>query len=155
MSKVLSPFGTDIAPIKSDGTLLERKDEASQAGYALANGATYYYELARVGMAAPYQSFHVKWDIAAILTITVESSCFSDVNAWSTVAGEWEKEDPTTAYVAHDGNSTVVNATVSVPGGTVGGCLYHVAQTGALRTRLKILVGGTGGVVRVAGCAKE
>lgn len=157
MQRLGSATGHDIIPYKSDGTYQDAKGAVPNiAGYTLANGTTYYYPLGRAVKDAPFTAVHIKWDINAILTITVEDTCFDDVNDWDTTAGNWVKEDPSTAYVAHDGASTVLNGTVSVPGGTAAGsALYHIANTGAMRCRLKVIVGGTGGVVRVAQNAKE
>jgi hypothetical protein len=148
--------GPDIVPLDSAaGASLDRTNaDGSTAGYTLVTGHTYLYELGPAAWDAPFQSFHIKWDATAVLTITVEDSNFPDVASWSMTAGDWEKEDVPTAYIAHDGGATVTSGTVSVPGGTAGGCLIHLCESGAIRTRLKV-VATTGGVVRVAGAAKE
>lgn len=152
------PNGNDLVPLVSGTgvtpTGYSNVQGASKSGYTLSSGTTYYYYLGQSPKESPYQSVHVKWDNAAILTISVEDTDFDDVTAYDATAGNWLHEDPTTAYVAASGG-TPTNATVAVAGGTAGGCLFHLGQNGALRTRLKVVVGGTGGVVRVAMNAKD
>lgn len=156
MRRSRRPFGNDIFPIKSDGTKLDRSGvEPSLTGYTLASGQTYYYPVDHGTADCGNVAIHVKWDNAAILTITVEDTCFTDVLGYSTTAGEWEKENNTSAYVAADGGATVTAMTVTVPGGTAGGCLFNLGFLGSMRCRLKIVVGGTGGVVRVAANQKD
>jgi hypothetical protein len=155
-------FGHDVYPIKSDGTKGDRDGiEAKASGYTLASSTSYYYDLGPSSREGAFQSVHVKWDSAAILTITIEDSNFTDVTVYDTTAGNWLLENPSTAYIANKstdastGGSTVTNATVAVAGGTAGGCFFNIGMTGAMRTRLKIAVGGTGGVVRVSVATKE
>lgn len=97
-------------------------------------------------------AFHVSWDASITATITFEDTCFPDVTNFSVTAGEWIKEDPTTAYIAFAplGSGTAVNMTITIPGGTAGGAMVHFGNTGSRRTRVKIVT-GTGGAIRV-GC---
>lgn len=136
-----------VAPILTDdGSVL-----AMITGKAtLVTGKTYVYPLG--GNAATVESVHIQWDANAALTITVEDSNFApaDVTMYSTTTGDWLNENPSTAYVATVGaGAAVASATVTVTAGNTGGALYHLGNTGAKRTRLKI-VATTGGVVRVA-----
>jgi hypothetical protein len=156
MQRVSHTYGHDLVPFTAAGVELDNAGaNPNQSGYTLVAGTTYYYPLGRGVKEAPYISASVKWDASAILTITVEDTNFTDVSNTSTTAGDWEKENPSTAYVAADGNATVTAATVVVPGGTAGGCCYNLGFIGSLRARLKIVVGGTGGVVRVAQNMKD
>ncbi len=143
-----------VPPLQTaDGVQLV--DAKGRGKYPLAASTTYVYPLG--GANAPLQSVQIEWDAAAILTITVEDSNVGDADSlkWSTTAGEWIKEDPSTAYVALVGaGATVANATVSVAGGAAGGAMYNLGNTGAMRTRIRIVVGGTGGVVRVSAHGK-
>lgn len=152
------PNGNDLIPqAAGTGALpagVTLKSEPNKAGYTLSTGVTYYYDLGPGTKESPYQAVHVKWDAACALTISIEDTCFDNVMAYSTTTGEWEHEDPSTAYIAHDGNSTVTNSTVTVSAGAVGGCVIHFSQMGSLKSRLKI-VATTGGVVRVAMGAKD
>lgn len=149
--------GADIIPhVATTGVYGEPLGkEPNKAGYTLVAGTTYYYYLGNQSKEAAFQSVHLKWDAAAVLTITIEDSNLDDVLSYSVTAGEWIKEDPSTAYVGGSGGVTVTNATVAVAGGTAGGCMFHLGLMGSLRTRVKVVVGGTGGVVRVAACHKE
>lgn len=72
-----------------------------------------------------------------------------DVPDTSTTVGEWKNERPTNGYVAADGTgwSVGTGATACVvvsTGAGVGGALWHVAETGAARTRLIVVCTGTG-----------
>ena len=156
MQRTHSVYGNDIIPIKSDGTKLDRfGKDPNQAGYTLANGATYYYLVGAPAKESPYQAVHLMWDSAAILTITIEESCFADVSPNSTTAGQWVPNNNPNAYISHDATSSWVAATGTVAGGTAGGAVINLALTGGLRTRVKVVVGGTGGVVRAAMNAKD
>jgi hypothetical protein len=82
-----------------------------------------------------------------------------DVPDTSVTVGEWKNERPTNGYVAADGagwsvGSGATACVVAASGAGVGGALWHVAETGAARTRLNVVVGGTGGKVRVSAAGK-
>lgn len=138
-----------LTAYKSDGTKLE----ASPGGYTFANGITYYVPISGVNSAL-LESIHAIWDNAAILTITVETTNHPDATLFSSTAGQWIQENPTTAYVGGAGGFSVVNLTVAVAGGTAGGCMIHLGNLGSLKARLKVVTGGTGGVVNFMGHAK-
>jgi hypothetical protein len=122
----------------------------------LASGQTYYYPLG--DDASPLASVHIKWDANVIVTFTIETCNFpiGDVANASTTAGEWMQENPTTAYASGSGSGglTVTNLSLAVAGGSAGGSTVHIGNLGTRRARLKAVVGGTGGVVQVAGYAK-
>lgn len=121
----------------------------TEAGQTLLLSTTYYYNL--MGNDSPLSAVHIKWDASIVITsIVVEDSCIPEAALGSTTAGDWIDEDPTTAYVGSVGAGvTVTNATVAVAGGAAGGAMYHLGNDGALKKRLKVVVGGTGGVLRV------
>lgn len=82
-----------------------------------------------------------------------------DVSDTSTTVGEWKNERPTNGYVAADGTGWSVGTgatacVVAASGGGLGGAFWHVAETGAARTRLFVAVGGTGGRARVSAAGK-
>ena len=151
------PISTSyITPIKSDGT--EQVASASEFGrgtFTLAAG-TYYYPLG--GQDSPVQSCHFQWDATiAITSITVEDCNMpeSEVPNYSTVAGAWIDEDPSTAFVGTVGaGTTVTNGVVAHTAGAAGGCMFHIADTGARRTRLAVVV-GTEGDIRCSAWGKE
>lgn len=158
MGRIIRANGSDVAPIKSDGTSTSTPN--GKQGYTLLSGTTYYYPLG--GNSAPLESCHVQWDASIIITaITIEDTNFDDVTNYSATSGEWISENPSTAYIsttshnASTGGATVTASTIAVAGGTAGGCMYHLGNTGAKRTRLSVVVGGTGGVLRVATHGKD
>lgn len=82
-----------------------------------------------------------------------------DLPDTDTAVGGWKNERPTTGYVAVDGTgwsvgSAATACVVAATGGNVGGAMWHVAETGAARTRLIVAVGATGGKACVSGCGK-
>lgn len=131
--------------------------EAPHGKYTLVAGTTYVYPLG--GPDAPFLSAHVQWDAAIIITsITVEDTNFgkADVTNFSTTAGDWINENPSTAFVGFVGAGvTVTNGVIAVIGGAAGGCMFHVAETGAIRSRLRVAVGATGGALRVGSHGKD
>lgn len=147
-----------VRPIKSDGVAQQESAvEFGRGTYTLASGTTYFYQLN--GGNSPLLSAHLQWDAAIVLTsVTVEDCNFGtdEVALHSDNAGEWIDEDPASAFVGTDGAGVTVTAgVIAVAGGAVGGAMIHVADTGARRTRLKVVVGGTGGELRVATWGKE
>lgn len=119
--------------------------------HTLTAGATYYFPLG--GQDAPVLSAHLQHDAAIALVATIEDSNFPEDEAswYASTAGLWIDEDPSTAFVGVVGaTTTVTNGVVTVVAGNVGGAMWHISDTGARRTRLKVVVGGTGGEVRCA-----
>lgn len=132
-------------------------------GCTLALSTTYVFPLGAQHALVPAQtalvSTMVRWDAALIATITIETTVFpatvqaSDprgvqVSDFDSTAGYWILQNPTTAYVPVTGG-TVTAMTVTVPGGSAGSCEFNIGNLGARRVRVKIVVGGTGGVGRV------
>lgn len=145
MSQYPRPGGPYCQPIKSDGTLLPM----AAAGAAVLSGSTtYYYAIG--GESSPLNSVQVKWDTTLNAVITVEdtNTLTADVSLFDATAGNWIQENPTTAYVGVTGGA-VANLTVTVALTTAGGCMIHLGNTGARRTRLKVVV-TTGGTVSVS-----
>lgn len=147
-----------ITPIKSDGTVQDPSNvEFGRGAFTLVTGVKYFYPLG--GQDAPTLSAHVQWDASLVITsITVEDCNFPDSEvAWhADAAGEWIDEDPASAFVGSDGAGVTVTAgVVAVAGGAQGGCMFHISDTGARRTRLAVVVAGTGGEMRVAAWGKE
>lgn len=141
-----------IAPVTSGGIVLAG-DGVGRYRHTLSSGSTYYYPLPDWPQLATL-SAHVQWDASIILTsITIEDSNFALVDApnHSSVAGDWIDEDPGTAFVGTVGaGASQSSGVVAVAGGAAGGCMFHVGGSGSARIRLKVVVAGTGGVVRVA-----
>lgn len=142
-----------ITPYKTDGT--EQTQSAAEFGpgtFTLLANTTYLFPLG--GQDAKVVSAHLQHDATiAITSATIEDSNFpdTDVDWYSTSAGEWIDEDPTTAFVGTVGATTTqTNGVVAVVAGNIGGAMWHFADKGSRRTRLKVVVGAAGGEVRVA-----
>lgn len=147
-----------VTPIKNDGVVQEESCvEFGRGSYTLVAGTTYYYPIG--GQDARALAAHCQWDASLVLTsITIEDCCMAehDVTSYSSNAGEWIDEDPTSAFVALVGASaSSSNGVVAVAGGAQGGAMFQIDGTGARRTRLKVVVGATGGEMRVASWGKD
>lgn len=140
--------GRYVTPIKSDGT---EPDQIGRGIYTLTAGATYYYVLGGAG--GVFGSGTITgYDAAAILTsATIQDTDHpeQDITNINAVVGDWISEDPATAFVGADGAGwTVTNGVLAVAGGAVGGARFNIAETAAARTRVAVVVGGTGGRFR-------
>lgn len=156
------PNGPDVVPYDTvNNQLIDvpgKVNGGNPAGYALTNGHTYYYPMGRGGQESQVETWWVKWDNAAIITITVEDTdANTDIADYDTTVGNWVQFNPanlTTGYIAAS-SGTVTNMQLVVAGGTAGGAMIYLNLRGEMRSRLKIVVGGTGGVVRVCTHSKE
>jgi hypothetical protein len=143
-----------VPPIKSDGTA---PAEVERGKYALEAGATYYYPISTES--SETASAHLtSYTAALVITSATIQDCNHDderVSITSSVGGEWISEAPSTGYVPVDGTGwSATSSVVASAGSAVGGAMWHIGYTGAGRTRLKVVVGGTGGTVRVSRYAK-
>lgn len=112
----------------------------------LSSGTVYYVPVG--GEVATTESFQLWFDNAIAFTATLEDTNFEP----SVVADyandvKWVPENPSGAVAATTG--TPSNATLTVAAGTAGSGMWHIGNSGALRTRWKISVAGTGGQVMV------
>lgn len=149
MGQIGRPGGRIVRPIKSDGT--EPAEDGGRGVFTLAASSTYYYILG--GASQQFLSGTLTgYTTAAILTsATVQDTDHSslDVTDIDQTAGNWISEDPSTGFVGADGAGWVVtNSVLAVAGGAVGGARFNVAETAAARTRVEVVVGGTGGKFR-------
>lgn len=157
MSRMPRSGGRYVPPVQtSDG--VELTEQIGRGIFTLAANTTYVFVLG--GADAPFISATLTgYDAAMILTtVTVQDTDHpeQEVTNHSTVAGEWVSEDPTTAFVGADGTGWVpTNGVLNVAGTGVGGARFNVAETAAFRTRLIVVVGATGGRVRVSSHGKE
>jgi hypothetical protein len=135
---------------KSDGTPVD----SGKLGAALVSGATYY---ALVGVdAAHIIEAMLQWDAAIIITsVEVETTNNPDALNYSTTVGEWVKRNTVGALGLLEASSGTVTALTlsAIAGGTAGGATWTL-RNGALKTRLKIVVAGTGGRVIATGNGK-
>lgn len=152
--------GRYIPPLQTDGTEL-----TAQTGvgiYTLVAGTTYLYIIG--GDDAPFQSVQITgYDAGLVITsATIQDTNHQELEVAnkSTTVGEWINERPTTAYVGADGTGWSVGSgatagVVAASGAGIGGALWHIAETGSARTRLIVVVGATGGKLRVSCNGKD
>lgn len=157
MSRMPRAGGRYVAPIVlPDGTTVS--PEAPKGAYTLTAGTTYRYILG--GPDAPFLSVQLTGlTAAAVVTSATIRDCNHhelEVLDNDTAAGAWIAEDPSTGFVGVDGtNWTVSNSVVAASGGGVGGAMWHLGETGAYRTCLEVVMGGTGGLFRVSCHSKD
>lgn len=153
-----------ITPFVTTGTEQpETGAEFGRGSFTLLANTTYFFPLG--GQDCPFLSAHIQWDASIALTaVKLEDCDFPDgpdadhgeVPYWSDNAGEWIDEDPTTAFVGTvSTGTTVTNGVVAHTAGAQGGAMFHYADNGAERVRLRVEVGATGGEVRVGSWGKE
>ncbi len=146
------PFGQTnySAPWSAAGARLDLR----KGGYAdLVAGTTYYFPLG--GSEATAESAHAQWPSTIIITgAVIEDSNLTEADStwYSTVAGEWLAENPTSAYVPVAGTGVSATAgTIAATGNAAGGgAIWNLSGAGSTRKRLKVVVGATGGLFRVA-----
>ncbi len=134
--------------------------EGPRGAYTLTTGHTYVY--IAPSMDTPFASIHLTGiDAALAFTSATVQDCShggpnsaggptsGDVPDTSTTVGEWVNERPTNGYVGVDGTGWSVGTgatacVVASTGSGLGGALWHIAETGAPRTRLLVVCTGTG-----------
>lgn len=130
--------------------------EGARGRYTLTNGRTYRFIIG--GAEAALQSVHLTgYTSGLVITTATIQTCDhaeSEVTDSDTTVGHWINEDPPSpAFVAFDGTGWAAGATPSVitaAGSGVGGARWNLADNAATRTALTVVVGGTGGDVRVS-----
>lgn len=144
-----------ITPIDSTGAPLT---EEGHGRYTLAAGQTYHYVWS--GEDAANQSVHlVGLTAAAIVTSATVRDCdmpVREVANQDTTAGYWVPSAIVGSSVGVEGTGwTATSGVVAVAGGAVGGAFWHIQHSGAARTRLTVVMGGTGGTFIVSGFGKD
>lgn len=155
MSRNPRAGGRYVQPIDNTGVAIA--GDSARGMYTLTAGSTVFFVLG--GAEAPNISATLTgYDAALILTsVTWQDTDHpeQDVTNHSVVAGEWITEDPATAFVGADGAGWVpTNGVLAVAGGALGGARWNVVSTASYRQRLAVVVGGTGGRVRVTSHGK-
>lgn len=162
MSRMPRAGGRYVTPIDIAGASVT--PEIEHGKYTLTANTLYYFVLG--GADAPFVGVHLTAYTAAMIitSATIQDSDHhggpvslpGDVSDFSSVAGDWIPETPTTAYVGFVGAGwSQTNGVVASLGSALGGAKWHVAESGAFRTRLAVQVGATGGVVRVSAHGKD
>lgn len=130
--------------------------ETSTDGFKMTMGAgTTYVGIG--GDASLISSSHIQWDATYVGVISFEGSNFPDVSVAvaPVTPGDWVPINPSTAQIdIVTGSATVVAAVITVPGGTAGGALITVGNSGYRRIREKFVT-ATPGVIRERGNGKE
>ncbi len=148
--EIANPY---LTPVNASGVKLDVLGN----GYAtLLASTTYVYDLHY--SAGILDAAQLQWDASIVLTsVQIEDCCFNDGDAplWSSVAGDWSIENPPGSYVSVVGaGATATSAIVAVAGGAAGGCMYNLNSFGSKRCRVRVVVGLTGGALRVASHGK-
>lgn len=143
--------GGYLAPLLATGA--PAAPHASAKGtYTLASSSTYYVPL-RAADVETLGAHLTTYTAGLVLTsVTVEvCSHSSPVDDLSTTAGEWVQWNPPGAYVPVTGSGwSSIGATVASTGSALGGAAFDFSDVGQRRLRLKLVVGGTGGDVRLS-----
>lgn len=154
-------------PLKqTDGSPAATANSLGVGSVTLLSGTRYLVLLA--GADQTVLGAHIQWDASILFTSITVEDCSIPIEAFAsdankgllvTTSGVWIPEKPTTAYVATapdpSATLTVTNGVIALTSGQAGGAHFHIVDTGAERTRLNILVGATGGVVRIATHVKK
>jgi hypothetical protein len=137
----------NVIPVDSSGNPVTL---AADGTATLVSDTTYYFPLSD-GMAL-CQSVHMRWGNNILATITFEDSNFNDPSNYDSTAGNWIQENPISAYVAKTGTATVSGMTITTAGGGTGagGAVFNIGNIATRRQRLKVVVAGTGGTLRVS-----
>lgn len=160
MSRMPRAGGRYVQPIDSSGVLVPQGD--GRGVYTLTAGQTYYYILGGPDASIISGTFTAYASAAAangliITSATVQDCDHSelDVLNHSSTVGEWINEDPSTAFVGVDGTGwSVTNGVLAATGAGLGGGRFNIAETAAYRTRVAVVVGATGGPLRVSSHGK-
>lgn len=119
---------------------------AQKQNIVAGTGTTYRGVSADVAM---QHSIHYTWDATFVGTFTLEASSLEDALIDSIVAGQWlGPYNPGTAYIPALVGGTNVGTTITVPGGTAGGCLIELPASAARRLRSKVVC-TTGGNIAI------
>lgn len=156
MTRSVRPGISYVQPLKTDGTFVA--DEAPRGRYTLSASTTYYFLLGAED--APFHGVQItSYTAGLVITSATIQDCNhdeQDVANQSSIGGEWIPETPSTAYVGVSGTGwSQTNGVVASAGSAVGGALWHLGEASAKRTRLAVVVGGTGGSIRVAAWGKD
>lgn len=144
-----------IQPITTAGALVV--PEAPHGVYTLTAGQVYYYIVGQTDAVNLSITFTGEASALIITSATIQDTDHpvQDVTDFDATAGRWLTEDPTTAFVAVDGVGwSASNGVVAVAGGALGGARWNLGEDAAHRTRLEVVVGATGGAVRVSRSGK-
>lgn len=123
--------------------------------YTLAANTTYYFIIG--GQDARVDSFELEFDNAIVITTAnIEDTDAAEAEVSNFNGPSWAPETPSTAYVGVKGaGSSAANGTLTTIGTAQGCAVWHIADTGARRTRIAVVVGATGGEVRGSCWGKE
>ncbi len=160
MSRMPRAGGRYVQPIDSSGNLVT--GEGPRGVYTLTALGTYYYILGGPDASVISGTLTAYASAAAANGLIITSATIQDcdhgeldVTNFSSTVGEWIGEDPTSAFVGADGTGwSATNGVLAATGAGLGGARFNIAETGAYRTRITVVVGATGGPLRVSSHGK-
>lgn len=157
------PTAAYVTPITTAGAAVAEAAGESALGtsnrgvFTLAAATTYIFPLG--GQDASVLHAMLQGDAAIIITsATVEESDIGESEAanHSDNAGEWIATSVDRITTSVEGTGWAATADVgSSAGGNAGAVAWNIVDHGARRTRIKVVVGATGGQVRMSAWAKE
>ena len=157
------PTAAYVTPLADDGAPVAAAAGEAALGtsnrgvFTLAATETYFFPLG--GQDASTLHAQLQGDAAIIITsATVEESDVgpSEASVYSDNAGEWLATSVDRITAVAEGTGWAATADVgSAAGGNAGAVAWNIVDHGARRTRIKVVVGATGGQVRMSAWAKE
>lgn len=163
---------SNLDAIKSDGTVISANrtmtgGSLTVLGCTLVTATTYYFPFGAprspVPRETPYLELQLRWDAAVIFTATLESTLVpatpqagdprgpAQLAEQDTTAGYWLPESLPAAQVLVVGaGATYTAPTLTVAGGAAGGAIFRIFNYSSARGHAKLVIGGTGGVIRAA-----
>jgi hypothetical protein len=168
MSKLYTPQSDNLIPLGSVAGAAAPVAANPRDGFQLAAG-TWYVELGSSEgpmTDAILAAFAASFNAAFAATFTLQSTCFPaspqghgqgvDVTPWQAATNRWFPESLVAASVLSAGGAGNAYAapTFTAGGTNLGGFLGYLANAGARRYRLAVVV-TTAGTLRVGMCAKD
>lgn len=151
MTRHSRPGGPYVRPVTAAG--VDAADAGGRGLYTLAANTTYYYVLGTEDAPITGVTFtgYTAGMVVTSLNVQTSSHGKDEVADTSSTSGEWITQNPPAAYVPVDGTGWSASAaTVAAAGTGVGGCSIDMSESGSRRTRIKVVVGSTGGNARLS-----
>ena len=128
------------------------KTESGPNGAVLAPSTTYYVPFGCD--AATFIDVMAQWDATIVVTsVEVETTNNPAATLYSTTLGEWIKRNLVGTFGSLDAAAGVTALTLAIAGGTAGAAMWSLSN-GALKGRLKVVVGLTGGTMKFSANGK-
>lgn len=144
-----------VTPVDGSGNGVA---EQGKGLYSLAAGTTYHFPIG--GDDGPFQSICLTGYTAAAVvtsaTVYDTNHRVDEVSDFDATAGNWipESQSERVSVQTTGTGWSATNDVIAANGTGVGGAMWHIAETGAARTRLTVVIGATGGTFRVSAWGK-